>query len=112
MTIDAWQTCRDFATVASIAVTTYQSYGSPYTSLTKTEKKLEKVRAKLKEVRKLSPEQRAEIETTIRSQDANYTSLEDLEDELKECVLLIDAISLSNSNSRREILDSRISSLD
>jgi len=84
MTIDVWQTCRDFVAVTGFAVTTYKSYGSPYTSLTKSEKKLERVRAKLKEVRELSPEQRAEIETAIRSQDVGFTSLEDLEEQLKD----------------------------
>jgi hypothetical protein len=97
-----WQTFGTVATTAgftSVAYSTaiaivggYKVYGSPYTSLSQAEKKLERVRSRLQG---LSPQRREEIENAIRSNVSDFKSLEDLEGQLDECVLLIDR-SLSN----------------
>jgi len=71
----------------------YQAFASPYTSLTESERKLEKVRSRLQG---LSPQRREEIETAIRSNPSGgCKSLGDLEKKLQECVLLIDAVSFA-----------------
>jgi len=87
------------------AVAGYQTFVSPNASLTKSERKLKMVRSRLDE---LSPQRRDEIEIAARSGSTEFTSLEHLEKQLNECVLLIDVISLSNSNSLWEYLVSWI----
>ena len=62
----------------------YQTYASPYTSLTEVEKRLERVRSRLQG---LSPKRREEIEIATRSESFTGSSLESLEEELEECVL-------------------------
>jgi hypothetical protein len=99
MTINIFQ----YATAAGFAVTTYNTYGSPYASLVNSEKRLKKVKSRFKE---LSPEQRLEIEAAIQSQDSECKSLDDLQQQLKEYVLPVDAISLSSLNSRQKFLAS------
>jgi len=99
MTSEAWQTFGNFATTAGItsaalttgvkyAVKGYQNYASPYSSITGSEKKLERIKSRL---HGLSPQQREEIAT--RSESSTCTSLACLEDDLVSCVLLIDAVS-------------------
>ncbi|KAH9998579.1 hypothetical protein BJV77DRAFT_700237 [Russula vinacea] len=89
MTTDAWQTFSNFATTAGITtvaysgakgvIASYQTYASPTTSLTQSEKKLERVRSRLQE---LSPRRREEIEIVIRSNASDCRSLKDLEEQL------------------------------
>jgi hypothetical protein len=119
MTTDPWQTFSNFATTAGITtiaysgakgvIASYQTYASPTTSLIQSEKKLERVRSRLQG---LSPQRREEIETVIRSNASDFKSLKDLEEQLDGCVLLNDAVSLSNLNSQRESLVSWICSVD
>ena len=103
MTTDAWQTFSNFATTAGITtvaysgakgvIASYQTYASPTTSLTQSEKKLERVRSRLQE---LSPRRREEIEIVIRSNASDCRSLKDLEEQLDGCVLRIDAVSFGS----------------
>lgn len=97
---DAWQAIGNIANVAGITgfaisgakgvVAGYQAYASPYTSLTESERKLEKVKSKLQE---LSDQRREEIEIATRSRASNCKGLKDLEKQLQECVLLIYTVS-------------------
>jgi hypothetical protein len=80
----------------------YQTYASPHTCLTESERRLEKVRLRLQG---LSPKRREEIEIASRR---GSPSLKYLEDQLVECVLLIDFVSFSNPSSRRVSLVLRI----
>lgn len=75
-------------------VASYQTYISPAGSLEESERKLKRVRSRLQG---LSPQRRENIETATRSNSSNSTSLEGLEIQLEMSVLLIDAVSLSNS---------------
>ena len=59
-------------------------YASPYTTLAESEKKLKRVKSRLQG---LSPQRREEIETASRGKD-DSKSLEHLEEQLDECVLL------------------------
>jgi len=56
----------------------YQAFASPYSSLANSERKLERVRLRLKE---LSPQRREEIDSQCRA--SNRKSLKDLEEELE-----------------------------
>ncbi len=101
MTTDAWESIGNLANMAGLAgfaisgaksaVAGYQAYASPSTSLTESEKKLERVRSRLQG---LSPQRREEIDIAIRSKASNCKSLKDLEKQLQECVLLIGPVSL------------------
>ena len=66
---------------AKTALAGYQTYASPYTSLTETGRKLKRVRSRL---HGLSPKRREEIEIATRSE--SFTSLKALEGKLEECV--------------------------
>jgi hypothetical protein len=105
MTTDAsWQaTVGTIASTAGItgfactgvqgAIAGYQAFISPNTCFTKSEKKLKMVRSRLDEI---SPQRRKEIEIVIQSGSTEFTSLEHLKKQLDGCILLIDAVSLSN----------------
>lgn len=107
MSNEAWQTIGNVASTTGLSaiaysgvkgvVAGYQAYASPDTSLIESGRKLKRVKSRLQG---LSPQRREEIEIATRSQDTGCKTLENLEDQLDECVLLIDAVSLSNSNSR------------
>jgi hypothetical protein len=94
MTSEAWQMVGTIASTASVTtiaiggakgiIAGYQTYASPYTSLTEAERKLERVKSRL---RGLSPKQREEIEIATRSESFSGSSLESLEERLEECVL-------------------------
>jgi hypothetical protein len=102
----AWQTVGTIASTAGLTgfavtgvqgvIAGYQAYVSPHGPLTRTERILKRVKSRLQE---LSPQQREEIMIVARSAFSDFTSLEHLENHLAECVLLIDAVSLSNSDS-------------
>ena len=117
---DAWPTIRHFASAASLTtfavggaktvLAGYQTFASPCTSLTESEKKLKRVRSQLQ---RLSPKRREEIEIAIRNNATDCKSLKDLEEQLDGCaVLLIDTVSLSNINSQLQSLVSWICSAD
>lgn len=101
----AWQTVGTIASTAGLtsfvvtgvhgAVAGYQAFISPYGPLAKAETRLKMVRSRLQE---LSPQRREEIEIAARSETSEFTTLGHLEDQLNRCVL-IDAVSLSDSNS-------------
>lgn len=91
------------------AIAGYQAFVSPNASLTKSERKLKTVRSRLNE---LSPQRRKEIEIAARSGSSEFTSLEHLEKQLNECVLLMDAVPLSNSNSLWKYLVSWTCTID
>jgi hypothetical protein len=75
-------------------IASYQAYTTaPNNSLAESVRKLERVRSRLNG---LSPQRREEIEAAIRSEGSNYKSLENLEEQLDECVLLVNAVFLSN----------------
>ncbi|KAH9998580.1 hypothetical protein BJV77DRAFT_1147793 [Russula vinacea] len=86
---DAWPTIRHFASAASLTtfavggaktvLAGYQTFASPCTSLTESEKKLKRVRSQLQ---RLSPKRREEIEIAIRSNATDCKSLKDLEEQL------------------------------
>jgi len=88
---DSWQAINNFANMAGLtsfaitgakgAVAGYQAYASPYTSLTESERKLERVRSRLQG---LSEQRRDEIEIAIRSKASNCKSLKDLEGQLQD----------------------------
>lgn len=94
MSSEGWQTFGNIVNTAGItglALTSakfvterYQAYASPCTSLAESERKLERVRSRLKG---LSPQRREEIESQCRV--SNCKSLKDLEEDLDLCVLLI-----------------------
>lgn len=94
MTSEAWQMVGTIASTAGVTtfaiggakgiLAGYQTYASPYTSLTETGRKLEKVRTR---IQGLSPKRREEIEVATRSESFNGSRLEDLEQKLDECVL-------------------------
>ena len=94
MSSEGWQTFGNIVNTAGITglaftgakavMEGYRDYASPYTSLAESERKLERVRSRLKE---LSPQRREEIESQCRV--SNCRSLEDLERDLNRCVLLI-----------------------
>jgi hypothetical protein len=98
MTNDVWAAFGNIATATGItafaltgasgAVAGYQSCNSASHSLTESERKLERVRSRLKG---LSPQRREEIEAT-QGNASGCKSLKDLEEQLEECVLLIDAV--------------------
>jgi len=77
------------------AIASYHALASPHASLTKSERMLQKVKARLQD---LSPQRREEIEIAVRSGSSEFTSMEHLEKTLVECVL-IDADSFSNISS-------------
>lgn len=83
----------------------YRTYASPHTYLTESEKRLEWVRTQLE---RLSPEQRMEIEIATRDKYHDRSSLEYLEQQLSEYVILIDSVSFPNSSSCWGSLVSRI----
>ena len=93
---DGWLAINNLANVAGITgfdisgekgvVAGYQAYASPYTSLVESERKLKRVKSRLQG---LSPQRREEIEIATRSRASNCKSLNDLEKQLQECVLLI-----------------------
>jgi hypothetical protein len=89
---DGWQTpISILANMIGLGfVAGYQAYASPSTSLTESERKLERVRLRLQG---LSPQRREEIEIAIRSGASNCKSLTDLEKQLEACVLLVYAVS-------------------
>jgi hypothetical protein len=103
MSSESWQTLGNFMntaglvgftiTGASSVLAGYQAYASPDASLAESQRKLERVRARLQE---LSPQQREEIDSQCRA--SNFKSLEDLEGDLHMCVLLNESVSRSNSN--------------
>jgi hypothetical protein len=107
MSNDTWQTIGNVASTTGLTafaysgvkgvVAGYQTYASPDTALKESGRKLKRVKSRLQG---LSPQRREEIEIATRSSDTNCKTLGNLEDALDECVQLIDAISLSNSNSR------------
>lgn len=99
-----WQTIGNVASavgLTSFALTGakgvlqgYQTFASPYTSLVESERKLERVRSRLLG---LSPQRREEIEASIQSNASGCKSLHDLEEQLEECVLLLnDAVSFDS----------------
>jgi hypothetical protein len=109
---DVWQAINNLANVAGLtsvaaqgAVVGYQAYASPYTSLTDSERKLERVKSRLQG---LSPQRREEIEMATRSQASNCKSLKDLEDKLQECVLLNYVSLFRSQNAWRDLLVSWI----
>ncbi len=67
----------------------YRTYGSPYTSLTESERKLKRVRSRLQG---LSPQRREQINIAIQSKSSDCVSLEDLEDQLETYVLPTDTL--------------------
>ena len=97
---DGWQAINNLANMAGLAgfaisgaksaVAGYQAYASPYTSLTESERKLERVKSRLQG---LSPQRREEIEIATRSRASNCKGLKDLEKQLQECVSLIYTVS-------------------
>lgn len=99
MTNNVWEVLGNIATTTGItavaytsingAVAGYQACNSASNSLTESERKLERVRSRLKG---LSPQRRDEIEATQGNASAGCKSLKDLEEQLEECVLLIDAV--------------------
>lgn len=94
MTSEPWQMVGTIASTASVTtiaiggakgiVAGYRTYASPYTSLAVAEKKLKRVRSRLQG---LSPKRREEIEIATQSESPNFSSLENLEGKLEECVL-------------------------
>ncbi|KAF8484115.1 hypothetical protein F5888DRAFT_1641216, partial [Russula emetica] len=94
---DGWQLINNLANIAGITsfaaqgvVAGYQAYASSYTSLTESERTLERVRSRLQG---LSPQQREEIEIATRNSAYNRKSLKAIEKELQElmnkyCVLI------------------------
>ena len=94
MTSEAWQAVGNIASTAGVTtfaiggakgiIAGYQTYVSPYTSLTEAERKLERVKSRLQG---LSPKRREEIEIAIRSGSLNCSSLDTLEKKLERCVL-------------------------
>ena len=94
MTSVPWQTFGSVASTAGIttvavgttksALAAYQTYISPYTALTETERRLERVRSRLKG---LTQKQREEIEIATQREPFSGTTLETLEEKLQECVL-------------------------
>jgi len=97
---DSWQAINNLANMAGLAgfaisgaksaVAGYQAYASPYTSLTESERKLERVKSRLQG---LSRERREEIEIAIRSRASNCKSLKDLEKQLQELMDMYDVLS-------------------
>lgn len=93
---DTWQAISNIANVAGLTsfvitgasgvVKGYQTYASSYTSLAESERVLERIRSRLQG---LSQQRRDEIEIVIRSKATNCKSLNDIEIQLQECVLLI-----------------------
>lgn len=93
---DSWLAVGNLANMAGLtsfsitgakgAVAGYQTYASPYTSLTESERMLERVRSRLQG---LSEQRRDEIEIATRSNASKCKSLKDIEGQLQECVLLI-----------------------
>lgn len=106
-----WKTVASIANTAGItgfaltgvqgAIAYYRASISPNASLAKSERILIRVRSRLQG---LTPQQREEIEIAARSVSSEFTSMEQLEKQLAGCVLLIDAVSLSNSNQLRKNL--------
>ena len=96
MTEDAWQTVGRIASTAGVTATAYsgvqavvkgyQAYISPDTNLMESERRLKRVRSRLNG---LSKRRRDEIEAATQSYDSGCKSLENLEEQLDECVLLI-----------------------
>jgi len=94
MTYGPFQTVGDIASTAGITtcaiggvkavIAGYRTYGSPYTPLTEAERRLERVKSRLKG---LSRKRREEIEIATRSESFDGISLEALEARLEECVL-------------------------
>ncbi|KAN0108953.1 hypothetical protein V8E52_009736 [Russula decolorans] len=90
MTSEHWQVVGAVASTAGVTtfaiggakgiVAGYQTYASPYTSLTEAGRKLKRVRSRLQG---LSPKRREEIEIATRSESFNDSSLEVLEGELE-----------------------------
>jgi hypothetical protein len=68
-----------------VAVKGYQTYISPNTSLAESERRLKRVQSRLQG---LSTRRREEIEAATRSFDSGCKSLENLEEQLDECVVL------------------------
>lgn len=96
MTDVAWQTVGRIASTVGVTATAYsgvqvvakgyQTYISPDTALMESEKKLKRVRSRL---RGLSQRRRDEIEAATQSYDSGCKSLENLEEQLDECVILM-----------------------
>jgi hypothetical protein len=66
----------------------YQFHGSPNASLENSRKRLDKVRSRLQEI---TPQRREEFEIAARMNTSNggtIKSIENLEEQLEECVLL------------------------
>jgi len=90
MTSEPWQIVGVIASTAGVTSigigaakgiqASYQTYASPYTSLTDGERRLEMVRS---ELQRLSPKRREEIEIATRRGD-NVSSLEALERQLED----------------------------
>lgn len=94
MTSEPWNTVGTIASTAGVTtfaisgakgiLATYQTYYSPYTSLTAAERKLKRIRSRLQG---LSPKRREEIEIATRSESFDGLSLVALEGKLEKCVL-------------------------
>jgi hypothetical protein len=67
----------------------YQTYASPYASLTESKRKLKRVRSQLQG---LSPQRREQINIAMQSNSSDCMSLEDLEDQLETYVLPSDTL--------------------
>lgn len=90
----AWETVGTVASTAGVTtfaiggvkgiIAGYQTYASPYTSLTGAERRLKRVKSRLQG---LSPKRREEIEIATRNGSFNGSSLETLEERLEEYVL-------------------------
>jgi len=88
---DTWLAIGNLANMAGLtsfaitgakgAVAGYQAYGSSYTSLTESERTLERVRSRLQG---LSQQRRDEIEIATRSKGSNCKGLKDLEEQLQD----------------------------
>ena len=97
--VQVWGTIGNVANTAgvtTVAIGTaqgvaaiYRTYGSPYTSLTESERKLKRVRSRLQG---LSPQRREQINIAIQSNPSDCMSLEDLEDQLETYVLPTDTL--------------------
>jgi hypothetical protein len=102
MSQEGWGSLGNIANTTAITTAAYSGvqfvlagyrYASPYTTLAESEKKLKRVKSRLQG---LSPRRREEIETASQGKD-DSKSLELLEEQLDECVLLVDVFSFSNS---------------
>lgn len=99
---EAWLAIGNLANIAGLtsfavtgakgAIAGYQAYGSPYTSITETERILEKIKSRLLG---LSDQRRNEIEIAAQG-NPNCKTLKDIEGQLQRCVSLIYA-SLSRT---------------